>query len=200
MPPPPAPTARSSSRSSKRNDAPAPGGGRDESAPSLVAVGEIVAAHALNGVLRFRPYQPPAPSLVAGATVYLEDRTGRRPARVVAAAPHGRGAMLLTLEGVADRNGAEALVRARVLVPADALAPAAEDEFYWHEIVGFRVDTTDGRALGEIVEVFNTGLNDVWTVHDGAREYLIPVIADVVRTIDRDARRAVIEPMPGLLE
>jgi 16S rRNA processing protein RimM len=46
----------------------------------------------------------------------------------------------------------------------------------------------------------STGLNDVWVVQGGAREYLIPVIDDVVREIDRPGRRIVIAPMPGLLE
>ena len=60
--------------------------------------------------------------------------------------------------------------------------------------------TTDGRALGTIAETFSTGLNDVWIVRDGPREHLIPIIADVVREIDHDGRRVVIEPMPGLLD
>ena len=49
-------------------------------------------------------------------------------------------------------------------------------------------------------ETFSTGLNDVWVVEAGEREWLIPVIADVVRAIDRAARRIVIEPIPGLLD
>jgi 16S rRNA processing protein RimM len=154
----------------------------------------------LNGILRLRPYQPPAPSLAPGRTIFLEDRSGRRAVRVVSAAPHGRGLVLLGLEGIHDRTAAEALVRARVLVPVDMLPPPADDEFYWHEIVGFRVELSDGTPLGEIVDVFNTGTSDVWTVHGGGREYLIPVIQDVVRVLDRPGRRAVIEPLPGLLD
>jgi 16S rRNA processing protein RimM len=166
-----------------------------------VAVGEIVAAHALNGVLRFRPYQPPAPSVVPGRTVVLEQRGTRRPVKVLSAAPHGRGLVLLAIDGIHDRTAAEAVVRARVLVPADALPPAAEDEFYWHEIVGFAVETAGGEPLGRIVDVFSTGTNDVWTVRaETGREILIPVIQDVVRVLDRPGRRAVIEPLPGLLD
>ena len=147
-----------------------------------------------------RAYQPPAPSLVPGVEVILERADMRRPARVVSAAPHARGQLLLGIEGVTDRTAAEGLVRARVLVPAAALPPLAEDEFYYHEIEGFRVETVDGRALGEVAETFATGLNDVWVVRGGSREYLIPVIADVVRAIDRAGRRVVIEPVPGLLD
>jgi 16S rRNA processing protein RimM len=119
---------------------------------------------------------------------------------VRAAGAHGRGFVLLELDGVGDRTAAEALRGARLLVRAEDLPPAAPDEFYWHEVVGCRVETTAGRALGIVEEVLATGLNDVWVVRDGEREHLIPVIADVVRSIDTGARRIVIEPLPGLLD
>lgn len=163
-------------------------------------MGEIVAAHALGGVVRVRAYQPPAPSLAPGREVILERAGSRRSARILSAAPHGRGLVLVAFEGVTDRTAAEALARHRVLVAADELPPLADDEFYYHEIVGYRVETTAGEAIGEVAETFSTGTNDVWVVRGGAREHLIPVIADVVRRIDREARRIVIEPIPGLLD
>ena len=184
-------TARSSSRSSKTSES---------TDGDAVAVGEIVAAHALRGFVRVRVYQPPAPSLCAGALVVVERDGHRREVRVVSAAPHGRGLVLAALDGVTSRDAAEALVGSRVLVHARDLPPPAEDEFYYHEVADFRVETTAGAHLGEIAETFATGLNDVWVVRGGSREYLIPVIADVVRAIDRAGRRIVIEPVPGLLD
>ena len=115
-------------------------------------------------------------------------------------APHGRGRLLVSLDAVDDRDAAEALVGARLIVRAGDLPPPAEGEFYYHELAGFRVETTAGEALGTIAETFPTGVNDVWVVRGGAREYLIPVIADVVRAIDRDEGRIVVEPIPGLLD
>jgi tRNA (guanine37-N1)-methyltransferase len=88
------------------------------------------------------------------------------------------------------------LVGSRIVVRAAELPPPGEDEFYYHEVAGFRVETTAGEPVGTIEETFPTGLNHVWVVRDGEREHLIPVIADVVRAIDRPARRVVIEPMP----
>jgi 16S rRNA processing protein RimM len=165
-----------------------------------VAVGEIVAAHALGGMVRVRAYQPPAPSLRAGGTAVLEQHGARREVRVVSAAPHGRGAVLVAFPGVTDRNAAETLVGARILVHAADLPPPGEGEFYYHELLGFRVATTEGDLLGEIAETFSTGTNDVWVVRGAEREHLIPVIADVVRTIDRPGRQVTIEPLPGLLD
>jgi 16S rRNA processing protein RimM len=145
-------------------------------------------------------YQPPAPSLAAGRLVLLERGGVRHAHRVLWATPYRRRLVLVGLEGIEDRDAATALVGARVLVLAEDLPPATADEFYYHEVVGFHVETVSGDSLGTIASTFSTGTSDVWTVRHGAREHLIPVIADVVRGIDRTARRVLIEPLPGLLE
>ena len=117
------------------------------------------------------------------------------------AALHGRGCLLVAVAGITDRTAAEACRGATVFVAATDLPDLAEGEFYHHEVVGFAVDTVDGLAVGRVESTLATGLNDVWVVRGSAgREHLIPVIADVVRTIDRAQRRIVIDPLPGLLD
>jgi 16S rRNA processing protein RimM len=162
-------------------------------------VGELGSPHGLRGELRLWPYQPGAPSLSKGRPVLLAHDGACVAATVARAARHGR-AMVIAFDGVRDRTAAAALVGAHVLVRTADLPAPDPGEFYHHELHGFVVVTTDGRALGTIAETFATGLNDVWVVRGGGREHLIPIIADVVRTIDRDARRVVIEPLPGLLD
>lgn len=166
----------------------------------VVAVGEIGGAHALRGWVRVRPFQMPAPSLTAGRQVLLEQDGQRRAALVTHAAPHGRGLVLLGLEGVVDRTAAEAL-RGAVLLVRRADLPALEEDEYWHdELVGFDVVTLDGTVVGSVTRIMSNGLHDVLEVRAGDREYLIPVVADVVRAIDRPARRVRIDPLPGLLD
>src|SRR3989442_13667857 len=103
MPPRLARTGRSSSRSSKISE-PSPTG-------AVVAVGEIVGAHALRGWLRLRAYQPPAPSLVPGRRVLIAQAGACRELEGRSAPPPGRGAVPLALPGVADPRAAEAPVR-----------------------------------------------------------------------------------------
>ena len=167
----------------------------------MVAVGEVVAAHALRGVVRVRAYHPPAPSLAAGRSVLLEEAGGaRREVPVLSATPFRGGLVLVAFQGTDSRDAAEALVGCRILVPQGDLPPPGANEFYYHEILGFEVATVGGEPLGLIAETFPTGANDVWVVRGAGREYLIPVIADVVHLIDRAGRRVVIDPLPGLLE
>jgi 16S rRNA processing protein RimM len=164
-----------------------------------VAVGELGSPHGLRGQLHAWPYQPGAPSLERGRPVLLE-REGRWLATtVVSAARHGRG-MLIALAGVGDRAAAAALTGMRILVRREDMPRPGEGEFYHYELHGFTMVTTDGRVLGTIDATFSTGLNDVWVVRAGTREHLVPIIADVVRIIDRSGRRVVIEPLPGLLD
>jgi 16S rRNA processing protein RimM len=166
----------------------------------VVAVGEVVGPHGLRGQVRVRAYQPPAPSLVAGRTILLEREGRRREATLTSVGRLGGGRVIVGLAGVGDRTAASALTGSRVLVPrADLPAPAAH-EFYYHEVVGFCVETVGGQRVGEVAETMPTGLHDVWVVRDGSREHLVPVVAPVVRAIDRSARRIVIDPLPGLLD
>jgi 16S rRNA processing protein RimM len=132
--------------------------------------------------------------------LYVETsgRTSER--RSVETVQKHRSGVLVKFTGIDDRTAAEAFVGTFVGLPEDTLPAPGENEFYYYEIVGFRVRTTAGREIGTIRETFPTGSNDVWVVVDESREYLIPVIEDVVRTIDRSARTVIIEPMKGLLD
>src|SRR2546425_746746 len=82
-------------------------------------------------------------------------------------------------------------------------ASDTEPEVGWlavGEVVGFGVDTVQGERVGTIAATFATGTNDVWVVQAAEREHLIPVVAEIVRAIDRAGRRVVIDPSPGLLD
>ena len=168
--------------------------------PDAVAVGEIVGAHALHGMLRVRPYQPDTPTLAEGRRIMLERNGSWSEVDVTHAGAHGRGVVLLGLDGVCDRTAAEALRGTRLLVRRADFPALDDDEYYHHDVLGFTVETLDGAVIGTIAGVMANGIHDVWEVRAGTREHLIPVVADVVRTIDRDARRVRIDPLPGLLD
>lgn len=112
--------------------------------------------------------------------------------------------LILALEGIGDRNAAEAAV-------GDCLGFRAEDydapgfprpeepaPFLYH---GLRVETDAGVVVGEVAEVMVLPANLVLRVEasDG-KDVLIPVIPPVVETLDREGGRLVIRPMPGLLD
>ena len=160
----------------------------------------VAGAHGIRGALRVRPHQGESTSLTTGLQVTLRRAGHDTMHTITRVAAHGRGQLLVDLAGLHDRTAAEALAGSDVLVSRDVLPALAAGEFYYHEMPGFRVETVDGEPIGEITETMHTGTTDVWIVRTPTREHLIPVVREVVASIDRAARRVVITPIPGLLD
>lgn len=110
-----------------------------------------------------------------------------------------KGHFILELDGVTDRNTAEALVGCEVSVMRDELPELSEDEFYHSELLGMEVVTDDGKRLGLITEIMPTGSNDVFVVKGAYGEVLIPSIEASEIKIDRAARSVTVHLLEGLL-
>jgi len=79
-----------------------------------------------------------------------------------------------------------------------------EGEYYWRELTGMQVVTTQGYNLGTVAEVFNTGANDVLRIRAkgndafGQKERLVPFVLDsVVQTVDKVERIITVDWEPG---
>jgi 16S rRNA processing protein RimM len=169
-----------------------------------VVLGRVVGAHGVRGMLRVGVSGNGPASLLEAPSVELsfEDRDPTPPVRsfaVVSASAGRPGEVRLGLEGVADRDAAEALRGARVLGDAAHLPALEPGEHYWFELIGCEVETTSGSPLGVVREIWETGAHDVLVVADPAGgDHLIPAVDAFVKEIDRAARRIRIEPVPGL--
>jgi len=111
-----------------------------------------------------------------------------------------RETVLLKLAGISDLNTAQALAGQDIQIPIEQAVELPPDTYFWHQIVGLDVWTTNGQYLGTVSEVLRTGSNDVYVVGKGAQEILIPAIADVICSIDLPNRRMTINLIPGLAD
>lgn len=169
------------------------------SSAQQIALGRVVNIHGLRGELRLLPYSFPCPTLRKGIEVSLQGTTG--PAcryTVEEVRPHA-SSLLLKLQGVDSREQAQALRDTVVLVEESLLPPLQEGEFYYYQVKGLQVVTTAGELVGIIADIFFSGSHDIWVVRQDQEEHLIPVIDEIVKSIDIPAGQAVIEPIPGLL-
>ncbi len=138
--------------------------------------------------------------LLDGLTqVYLEDASGRRRRHEIKKLTSSGKFLFLEIENVSGVDAARKLVGSRLLLPRDRLAAPDADEYYWHDIIGLDVHTTEGRRLGRIEAIFPTGSNDVYVCRGDAGEVLIPATAEVVRQVDLAGRKMIIQPLEGLL-
>ena len=159
-----------------------------------VAVGRIVRPHGVRGELGVLVLSEVEGRFAPGAEVLLED--GR--SLTVRASKVYRGGLLVTFEGVEDREAAAALAGSVVSVPASSSPPLPEGSWWDHEIVGCAVSTDGGRDLGVVDDVLHTAANDVWSVLGATGETLVPVLKDLLVTVDVAARRIVVREVAGL--
>lgn len=114
---------------------------------------------------------------------------GGKPYRLLSARPH-KNIYILRMEGVADRNAAEALVGLPVEAAAGDLPARPAGKHYDFEILGLAAVCEDGSEAGIIREIIHTGANDVYVIrNDAGEEILLPAIPDCVLAVDLAARR-----------
>ena len=102
-------------------------------------------------------------------------------------------AIVAQLEGVDDRNKAEALVGAEIFVRSDQLEKLEEGEYYWSQLIGLQVINQQDVDLGTVDWLFETGNNDVMVV-DGDKERFIPYIRnDFVKEIDLESGKILVD-------
>jgi len=162
----------------------------------FLAVGRIIGVHGVRGEIKVKQLTDFPERFARGALLFVEGETFQR--EVVSARPH-KGALLIKLSGMNDRNAAEILRGKYLFVAREDAMPLAEDEYYEDELVGLMVETMEGELLGELVEIMWTGANEVYIVQGPQGEVLIPAIADVVQEVDLDAGIMRVILLPGLL-
>lgn len=167
----------------------------------LVVIGEVIKPHGIRGEFSVENHADSPQLYAPGRRLGLRAPGKReRSVTVLSSRPH-QGRLLLTIEGVADRDAAESLRGMEIVVPASELPDLGEDEVYLHEIVGFDVVLEDGVSVGVLEGFLEVPGQDVWTIRSReGKEILLPANEQTVPEIDMDQRRIVIAPPPGLLE
>lgn len=162
-------------------------------------IGKIVGVHGVKGNLKVHPYIESVSLLEAGETIFVgspENEEGKFVIRW--AKPHQR-AILMALEDVDDRDTAEKLIGMDVFLEKSRLPDLEDGTYYWSDLIGLDVLTTDDRYLGKIASIFRTGSNDVYVTRNGRDETLIPGLVSVVKSIDLEKGRMTVELPEGLL-
>ncbi|NOK62486.1 MAG: ribosome maturation factor RimM [Chloroflexi bacterium AL-W] len=166
----------------------------------FLLVGKIVSAFGVRGQMRVRAYTDRVDHLCRNVRViYLGSEY--RKCRLKHVFEHKPGLLILSLEGVASREEAEALRNTDVSILEQDAAPLEDGEYFIHELNKLQVVTESGEVIGQVSEVLETGANDVLVVtRPGQKEALIPMIHDVVKELDIEGKRVVVQLIDGLIE
>jgi 16S rRNA processing protein RimM len=181
----------------------------------MAVVGRIARPHGIRGQVvvnletdfPHERFQPGAEFFVKRSTVErpegrsLPDTPRAVPERLIIATVRFHNERpIIGFEGVADMNQAIALAGTELRVPIDRLAVLPPAMFYRHDLVGCAVAKADGSHVGDVTDVEGTLGGSRLVVATGRGEVLIPLAAEICRSIDVAGKRIVIEPPEGLLD
>lgn len=164
-------------------------------------IGKIVNTHGIRGEVKVYRISDFEERFRPGESVFIVKDTGEKVKLVIDQHRLHKGFDLLHFDGYNNINDVESLKGSYLKIEESQLTELEENEYYYHEIIGCDVVTTDGEHLGMVKEILSPGANDVWVVkRNKGKEVLIPYIEDVVKEINIDEHKITIEPMEGLLE
>jgi len=169
----------------------------------LIELGAISEAQGLRGQVKVRPHSSDPVALLSSKTVWLSliprrdlnavgspspevSKASLAEYKVKGAKIHS-GNVVMTLDGVSDRDQALALKGARILVARDAFPKAEKDDYYWVDLIGCHVVNLQKESLGEVIDVTENGAHGVITIGDLSKKearYLVPFVKEVVQSVD----------------
>jgi 16S rRNA processing protein RimM len=161
-----------------------------------VLLGRIAGAHGIRGEVVIRTFTAAPESI--GAYGPLSERGGRRTFTIANARVTQKG-VVARLEGVSDRNEAEALKGVELYVERERLPAVDEGEFYHADLVGLAAVDPEGKAIGKIVAVHNFGAGDLLEIRlaGSGKTELVPFTDAAVPEVDIAGGRVIVAMPEG---
>jgi 16S rRNA processing protein RimM len=168
----------------------------------MAVVGRIARPHGIRGqVVVNLETDFPHERFQAGAELFVKRSEGRDVERlVISTVRFHNDRPIVGFDGFDDIDQASTLAGTELRVPLDRLASLPAEMFYRHDLVGCEVKRLDGSHVGKVTDVEGTLGGSRLVVSTGRGEVLVPLAAEICRSIDPAGRRIVIEPPEGLLE
>lgn len=172
-------------------------GSGESSEPRFLVIGQIGKPHGVKGEMRVITHT----DLPERFTWLDEVFVGEKNPQLVAVenVRFHKDWVLLKLAGYDDRNSVSLLQGQLLQVDESEAIPLEEGEYYLYQLDGLAVISDKGQFLGTIIEVIETGANNVFVVHGNHGELLLPDTEEVILDIDFEKAQMTVHLLPGLL-
>ncbi len=162
-------------------------------------IGQIVNTSGLKGFLKVIPLTDDITRFEDLKTVYIQEKKDLVEFKIQDV-KYSKNMVLLKLEGIDDIGEAEKFKNFYIKINRKDAVELEEDSYFIVDIIGCKVFTDENEFLGKVIDVFQTGSNDVYTVKNNEdKEILLPAIEDVIKDIDIANKKIVVKLMDGLI-
>lgn len=167
----------------------------------LLLIGFVAAPFGVQGQLKVKGLTD-RPDHIARhvRTLYLRLGGQSQPYQLARLHEHKPGILIMTLQGINDREAADGLRGAEIYIREADAAPLAQDEYFIHQLIGLKACTTTGALIGSVRDVLTTGSGDVLIIaRPDQPDALVPMVRDFIAQLDLTAGQVTIKPVEGLL-
>jgi 16S rRNA processing protein RimM len=181
----------------KRKTATAGSGSPPVGEPEYLVVGFLRRPHGVRGEILMDVHTDFPERLKTGLTFFVGDQ--HRPMVLTSRRPHSNG-LLVRFRGIATPEDAGLYRNTWVYVPTADRPELSEGEYYHHQLIGLNVITDEHQELGQLVDIIETGANDVYLVRNfEGKEILLPAIPAVILEVDLADRQMCVHLLDGLI-
>lgn len=166
-------------------------------------VGKIVNTHGINGEVKINLHTDfPEDRFRKGNQLFIGEKADSTFNVEIQSSKPYKNMYLLKFKDLDTINDVEKFKNQYLWIPKEQQKELDKNEFYYYQIIGCNVVTTDGKEIGVVKDIFSPGANDVWVVKskDNNKELLIPYIEPIVKKVDIENKKILIDVIEGLLE
>ena len=157
-----------------------------------ILLGVVGGAHGIKGEVRIKSFTEDPTDIKAYGPLF--DAKGNK--YTIRTARIQKNVVVVTINEISDRNGAELLNGTELFVDRSALPEDEEDEFYQSDIVGMAVESVDGAAIGTVIAFHDFGAGEVIEIKpERGASVMIPFSEAAVPDIDVERRVMIVEPL-----
>ncbi|MCI8961323.1 MAG: 16S rRNA processing protein RimM [Clostridia bacterium] len=165
----------------------------------FLEIGQIVNSYGIKGFFKVVPFTDNITRFDDLKNIYIE-KNKKLEKKEIEEVKYHKNLVLLKIKGIDDINDTEQYKNCYLKIDRKNAAKLPEDSYFITDIIGIEVFTEDGELLGNVIDVFPTGSNDVYVVKDElGKQILLPAIGDVVKKVDIISKKMTVKLIAGLI-
>lgn len=160
----------------------------------LIDVGQILGPHGVDGAVKIKSFTDVPTRFSPGNVLFIHNKSHE----IIDSFPLRKDQLVLILSGLQSSRQVQDLTGEWVRSSSRFSPALDQNEFFHYQLIGLDVYTENGDELGSIKEIIQTGSNDVYLVDRGGQELLLPAICQVIREINLEDGKMIVNLIEGL--
>ena len=165
----------------------------------FLEIGQIVNSYGIKGFFKVVPFTDDITRFDDFETIYIE-KNKKLEKKIIEEVKYHKNLVLLKIKGIDDINDTEQYKNCILKIERKDAVELPEDTYFITDLIGIEVYDEDEKLLGNLIDIFPTGSNDVYVVKDElGKQILLPAIGEVIKKVDVANKKMIVKLIPGLV-